>query len=151
MAPSADCEGGMGKRSRTPRSLPVAEEANSTLHHGQAPGRSTGPALAHATRRLATASLGGRHRPGGGHRAGGGRAITLRFFGPRSAEVPDRRRGWRQEAVRERLQWFADLFTTEFVRPHPELWFLWGDKRWTRVFRGDSRYTRALTELRTDN
>jgi hydrogenase maturation protease len=45
----ADRLGGMGKRSRTRRSLPVAEETDSSLRHGQAPGRSTSPALAHAT------------------------------------------------------------------------------------------------------
>lgn len=71
-------------------------------------------------------------------------AIVLRFFGPMNADVPQRGRGWRQEAARERLQWFTDILVNEFLRPHPALWFLWGDKRWTRVFRGDLRYTRRL-------
>ena len=54
--------------------------------------------------------------------------------------------GWRQAAVRERLQWFADVFASECLRPCPALWFLWGDKRWGRVFRGDPRYTAPLHE-----
>jgi len=74
------------------------------------------------------------------------KAITLRFFGPKSPKVVDRRRGWRQEATHERLQWFTDLFTSEFLCRCPALWFLWGDKRWTRAFRGDPRYTSPLPE-----
>jgi prepilin-type N-terminal cleavage/methylation domain-containing protein len=41
---------GMGKRGRARRSSPVAWETNFPLGHGQAPGRSTCPALAPATR-----------------------------------------------------------------------------------------------------
>lgn len=78
------------------------------------------------------------------------RAITLSFHGPMTAEVANRRRGWRQEATRERMQWYADLLVNEFLRPYPALWFLWGDKRWTRVFRGDPRYTRMLEEVRSE-
>jgi lauroyl/myristoyl acyltransferase len=48
-----------------------------------------------------------------------------------------------QAALRRRLQWFADAFG-EFVRRHPELWYFWADKRWTRVFRNDPRYAAAL-------
>ncbi len=77
-------------------------------------------------------------------RPAGGRAVRLAFYGPMSAQVTQRRKGWRQEATRERMQWFADLMVNEFLRPCPALWFLWGDKRWTRVFRGDPRYTRPL-------
>jgi lauroyl/myristoyl acyltransferase len=84
-------------------------------------------------------------------RPAGDGAIRLVFYGPVSPCVTQRRKGWRQEATRERLQWFADLMADEFLRPCPALWFLWGDKRWTRVFRGDSRYTRRLQELRTEN
>jgi len=75
-----------------------------------------------------------------------GRGLSLRFFGPAPVVAVQRRRGWKKEAVRERLQWFADLFTNAFLRPHPALWFLWGDKRWTRVFRGDPRYTPPLAK-----
>ena len=41
--------------------------------------------------------------------------------------------GTRRAAVSARLQWFADALTG-FVTRVPELWYLWGDKRWTRVF-----------------
>jgi hypothetical protein len=37
------------------------------------------------------------------------------------------------------LQIFADQ-ATQTIRAHPELWYLWGDKRWTHVFRDDPRY-----------
>jgi lauroyl/myristoyl acyltransferase len=49
----------------------------------------------------------------------------------------------RRAAVRRRMQWFAAQFE-HFVRTSPELWYLWGDKRWTRVFRGDTRYVGPL-------
>lgn len=74
----------------------------------------------------------------------GDRAITLRFFGPMEARVQERRRGWRQAAIQDALQWYTDLLAGEFLARYPALWFLWGDKRWTRVFRGDPRYTRTL-------
>ena len=45
----------------------------------------------------------------------------------------------RRAAVRRRLQWFATSFE-DFLRRQPALWYLWGDKRWTRVLRGDPRY-----------
>jgi len=44
--------------------------------------------------------------------------------------------------VQERMQWFTDCFV-DFLRAHPSLWFFWGDKRWTRVFKGDTRYIRS--------
>ncbi len=80
-------------------------------------------------------------------RPAGGRAIQLAFHGPMLAQVANRRKGWRQEATRERMQWFADVMVDDFLRRCPALWFLWGDKRWTRVFRGDARYTRPLGEV----
>lgn len=73
-------------------------------------------------------------RPGG---------MCMHVHGPRSAEVAGKKRGWRQAAIQERMQWFVDVFT-EFLRQHPQLWFLWGDKRWTRMFHGDPRYSRRL-------
>ena len=74
----------------------------------------------------------------------GGQSIGLRFFGPMATPVSQRRRGWRQAAIQECLQWYAGLLNDEFLIKYPALWFLWGDKRWARVFRGDPRYTRAL-------
>jgi lauroyl/myristoyl acyltransferase len=40
-------------------------------------------------------------------------------------------------------QWFADEFE-RFLREQPALWYLWADKRWTRVFRGDPRYVASV-------
>ncbi|GMV97224.1 MAG: hypothetical protein AMXMBFR83_15820 [Phycisphaerae bacterium] len=77
-------------------------------------------------------------------RPAGEDAICLAFHGPADAQTPGRGKGRRQEATRRLMQWFADLMVNDFLKPHPELWFLWGDKRWTRVFRGDPRYTRLL-------
>ncbi|GMU20882.1 MAG: hypothetical protein AMXMBFR13_09780 [Phycisphaerae bacterium] len=68
-------------------------------------------------------------------------AIILSLHGPLAPDAQRGYKGWRQEAIRQRLQWFVDLFTSEFLLKYPALWFLWGDKRWTRVFRGDPRYT----------
>lgn len=45
------------------------------------------------------------------------------------------------------MQWFADLFA-EFLHAEPAAWYLWGDKRWTRVWHGDQRYARRLTAPR---
>ena len=56
-----------------------------------------------------------------------------------------RQSGGRRAGVRAALQWFADEFE-QFVRQRPALWYLWGDKRWTRVFRGDPRYVRNLDD-----
>jgi len=54
-----------------------------------------------------------------------------------------RGRADRRAVVRDAMQWFARGFE-HFVRTQPELWYLWGDKRWTRVFRGDPRYCGPL-------
>ena len=69
--------------------------------------------------------------------------IRVYVHGPVSAEVPNKKRGWRQLAVQQRIQWFVDLLAA-LVKAHPEMWFLWGDKRWTRMFQGDPRYSRSL-------
>lgn len=53
------------------------------------------------------------------------------------------RRGARREAIQRRMQWFASGLE-RFLRQQTALWYLWGDKRWTRVFRGDPRYVRWL-------
>ncbi|HKQ47709.1 MAG TPA: hypothetical protein VJZ71_06555 [Phycisphaerae bacterium] len=50
-----------------------------------------------------------------------------------------RAEGGRNEALRVVMQQWAEQFTA-FVRACPQAWFLWGDSRWTRVFRGDPRY-----------
>lgn len=68
-----------------------------------------------------------------------GSATCLVLEGPIGAEVTNKGRGWRQDAIAERMQWFADRFAN-YLRAYPSLWFLWGDNRWTRVFRGDARY-----------
>ncbi len=68
-----------------------------------------------------------------------GRATRLVLEGPMSADVPARGKGWRQAAMVERMQWFTDLFAG-YLRADPSLWFLWGDNRWTRVFRGEPRW-----------
>lgn len=63
--------------------------------------------------------------------------------GPLEPGHAGRGRAGRRAAVAERMQWFAGHFET-FVRAEPALWYLWGDKRWTRVFRGDPRCVRRL-------
>lgn len=45
----------------------------------------------------------------------------------------------RRDAVAGGMRWFADAFE-RFLLEQTPLWYLWGDKRWTRVFRGDPRY-----------
>lgn len=51
----------------------------------------------------------------------------------------------RREVVQRCMQWFADEFT-RFLREQPALWYLWGDKRWTQLLRGDERYARQIGE-----
>lgn len=58
---------------------------------------------------------------------------------PFSAPVDGRGRAARRATVTAAMQWFADGFAN-FLRAEPALWYLWGDKRWTRVLRGDARY-----------
>lgn len=72
-----------------------------------------------------------------------GRANCLVFHGPFVGTVQPGAPGWEEQAIAERLQWFADGFEA-FLRDHAPLWFFWGDKRWTRVFRGDPKYVRPL-------
>lgn len=72
-----------------------------------------------------------------------GAAVRLQFHGPyRAADAPAGR-GSRRAAIAERMQWFATLFE-RFLVETPGLWFLWGDRRWARVFEGDERYVRML-------
>ncbi len=46
----------------------------------------------------------------------------------------------RRAAVQARMQWYATQLEQQ-LRSHPHTWYLWGDKRWTRVFRNDPAYT----------
>jgi lauroyl/myristoyl acyltransferase len=66
-------------------------------------------------------------------RTGDGQRLFLRgpWVPPREVD--------RKAAVALALQWFATHFES-FLRRETPLWYLWGDKRWTRVLRGDPRY-----------
>jgi len=48
-------------------------------------------------------------------------------------------RAERRTEVQRRMQWFAAKLE-RFLREQTPLWYLWGDKRWTRLFHGDRRY-----------
>jgi KDO2-lipid IV(A) lauroyltransferase len=67
----------------------------------------------------------------------------LMVDGPCEVGAVGRGRDARRAAVQQRLQWFATGFE-RFLTRQPEMWYLWGDKRWTRLFRGDPRYSRPL-------
>jgi lauroyl/myristoyl acyltransferase len=49
----------------------------------------------------------------------------------------------RRAGIQQRLQWFASELA-RFLMAQPALWYLWGDKRWTRVLHDDPRYVRRL-------
>jgi len=55
----------------------------------------------------------------------------------------------RHVELRQHLQWFADHLVG-FLREQTPLWYMWGDKRWTRVFRGDERYAARLATAGDD-
>lgn len=65
----------------------------------------------------------------------------LMVRGPHDGSAAGSGRAARHAAIAEQMQWFATEFE-RFVRTQPELWYLWGDKRWTRVLHGDARYVR---------
>lgn len=71
-----------------------------------------------------------------------GKRTCLTFRGPFEAAVAADAPDDQAAAIAERMQWFADGLET-FLRQHAPLWFFWGDKRWTGVFRGDPRYVGA--------
>ena len=73
--------------------------------------------------------------------AGGRQRLILR--GPFVTDKIERGRIARQVGVHQRLQWFTSEFE-RFLKAYPELWYLWGDKRWTRLLRGDPRYVHPL-------
>lgn len=70
-----------------------------------------------------------------------GTAISLRFHGPFEGAARPGTEDWEDAAIAERMQWFAGGLEA-FLREHAPLWFFWADKRWTRMFQGDSRYVR---------
>ncbi|MGD8450927.1 MAG: hypothetical protein PVJ57_03840 [Phycisphaerae bacterium] len=65
--------------------------------------------------------------------------------GPCPHTTGDRGGDERRDIVHRCMQWFADEFA-RFVQEQPALWYLWGDKRWTRLLRGDARYAQPLGE-----
>ncbi len=74
-----------------------------------------------------------------------GRRQRLVLRGPFETSLEKRGRQARRAAVQRRLQWFADCFAG-FLAEQTPLWYLWGDKRWTRVLRNDPRYVRLLAD-----
>ena len=70
-----------------------------------------------------------------------GERLTL--HGPYPAEGRAGGRAARRAALQHRMQWFSDHFAAWLSR-HAPLWYLWGDKRWTRVLHDDSRYGQRL-------
>jgi predicted LPLAT superfamily acyltransferase len=69
-----------------------------------------------------------------------GKTHTIYSEAPLYVLPRTRAEGGRRAALRDVMQKWADLFS-EFVRACPQAWFLWGDSRWTKVFRGDPRYS----------
>jgi lauroyl/myristoyl acyltransferase len=78
-------------------------------------------------------------------RGEGGRQ-RLVVHGPSAVKVLNGEGGERA-AVRQHLQWFADLFE-QFLREETALWYFWGDKRWTRALSGSPGYSRVVGEER---
>ena len=72
-----------------------------------------------------------------------GKMHTIYASAPLLVSPRTRAEGGRNAALREVMQVWADQFTA-FARACPQAWFLWGDSRWTRVFRGDPRYAATL-------
>ena len=69
----------------------------------------------------------------------------LVLHGPLVADRGEGGRAGRRAAIQQCLQWFTTIFE-RFLTEQTPLWYLWGDKRWTRVFSGDPRYVRPLAE-----
>jgi lauroyl/myristoyl acyltransferase len=68
---------------------------------------------------------------------------------PIHVEQLSRAEGGRKVAVQRAMQQWTNGFE-QFLRQCPEAWFLWGDSRWTRVFRGDPRYVLGEAPQRQD-
>ncbi len=62
---------------------------------------------------------------------------------PIEVESLPRSQGGRQASIQRAMQAWTASFEA-FLRENPQAWFLWGDSRWTRVFRGDPEYAAAL-------
>lgn len=67
----------------------------------------------------------------------------IRAEAPVFVEGLARTDGGRSVALQRALQAWAGSFEA-FLRACPEAWFLWADNRWTRVWRGDPRYSAGL-------
>ncbi len=76
-------------------------------------------------------------------RAADGKQV-LYFEPPIVVASVSRAEGGRKEAIRRAMQTWTDGFE-RFILSHPHYWFLWGDSRWTRVLRGDPKYSKAET------
>lgn len=57
-------------------------------------------------------------------------------------ERVSREEGGRKAALQNAMQTWASQFEA-FVKKSPAAWFFWGDRSWTRVFRGDPKYCNA--------
>jgi len=79
-----------------------------------------------------------------------GKAFCLTMHGPYHIEVTRRSRDARLQAIYQCLQWFSDHLVN-LLKQHPSLWYFWGDKRWTRVFRNDPRYVRQVHNHSAEN
>ena len=64
----------------------------------------------------------------------------LYFEEPVQVDLLSRAEGGRPESIRRAMQVWADGFG-RFVQNCPQAWFLWGDSRWTKVLRGDAKYS----------
>jgi lauroyl/myristoyl acyltransferase len=62
---------------------------------------------------------------------------------PIGVESLPRVEGGRKAAIQFAMQAWTGHFEG-FMRDCPQAWFLWGDSRWTRVFRGDPEYSGKL-------
>jgi lauroyl/myristoyl acyltransferase len=59
---------------------------------------------------------------------------------PITVPMLSRNEGGRPAALKGAMQQWANGFEA-YLRASPAAWFLWGDSRWTRVFRGDPEYS----------
>ena len=73
-----------------------------------------------------------------------GRKQELYACKPIHIEPAERRKWGRRASIQRAMQTWADYFEA-FLRDAPQTWFFWGDKRWTRVFHGDSRFVHPLS------
>jgi predicted LPLAT superfamily acyltransferase len=74
-----------------------------------------------------------------------GKRQALYCCPPLRAEMLPRAEGGRRAAIQRATQAWAVHFE-DFLRAAPAAWFLWGDSRWTKVFRLDPRYARPHDE-----